>query len=41
MSSKEDVIIRNYLKKVKFIEKYNESYYAKDSPIVSDQNDDE
>ena len=41
MSSKEDVIIRNYLKKVKFIEKYNESYYAKDSPIVSDQNYDE
>ena len=41
MSSKEDVIIRNYLKKVKFIEKYNESYYAKDSPIVSDQKYDE
>ena len=41
MSSKEDVIIQNYLKKVKFIEKYNESYYAKDSPIVSDQNYDE
>ena len=41
MSSKEDVIIQNYLKKVKFIEKYNESYYAKDSPIVSDQKYDE
>ena len=37
MSSKEDMIIKNYLHKVKLIEKYNQFYYEKDSPEVSDQ----
>ena len=37
MSSKEDMIIKNYLRKVKLIEKYNQFYYEKDSPEISDQ----
>jgi DNA ligase (NAD+) len=41
MSNKEDNIIKNYLEKVKLIEKYNKSYYDKDSPDVSDQKYDE
>jgi|TARA_B100001093_G_scaffold502146_1_gene554713 DNA ligase (NAD+) len=36
MSIKEDSIIKNYLEKVKVIEKHNKSYYDKDSPSVSD-----
>ena len=36
MSIKEDSIIKNYLRKVKVIEKHNKSYYDKDSPSVSD-----
>ena len=41
MSSKEDDIINNYLKKVKLIEKYNKSYHDKDAPIISDHKYDE
>ena len=41
MFSKEDNIIKNYLTNVKLIEKYNKSYYDKDSPDVSDQKYDE
>ena len=37
MSSKEDNIIKNYLKKIKLIEKHNKSYYDKDAPVISDQ----
>jgi len=37
MSKKEDNIIRNYLKKIKLLERYNKYYYDKDSPIVNDQ----
>ena len=29
--------IKDYLDKIKLLEKYNKSYYDKDSPIVSDQ----
>ena len=41
MLNKEDSVIKNYLKKVKLIEKYNKFYYDKDSPSVSDQQYDE
>ncbi|MDC0426581.1 NAD-dependent DNA ligase LigA [Pelagibacteraceae bacterium] len=41
MSSKKDSIIKNYLEKVKSIEKHNKSYYDKDSPLISDQKYDE
>jgi len=41
MSSKEDSVIKNYLNKVKLIEKFNKSYYDKDKPDVSDQKYDE
>ena len=41
MSSKDESIIKNYLNKVKLIDKYNKSYYDKDSPDVSDQKYDE
>ena len=41
MSNKEDNITKNYLKKVKLIEKYNKSYYDKDTPDISDQRFDE
>ena len=37
MSKREDDIIRNYLKKKTFLEKYNKFYYDKDSPVVNDQ----
>ena len=37
MPKHEDNIIKNYLKKVNLIEKYNKSYYDKDAPKVSDQ----
>ena len=36
MSSNEDSIIKNYLNKVKLIEKYNKFYYDKDAPIITD-----
>ena len=41
MSIKEDNITKNYLDKIKLIEKYNKSYYDKDAPTVSDQKYDE
>jgi len=41
MSNKEDSVIKNYLNKVKLIEKFNKSYYDKDKPDVSDQKYDE
>ena len=41
MPSKEDDIIKNYLNNVKQLDKYNKSYYDKDSPTVSDQEYDE
>ena len=37
MPSKENDIIKNYLNKVKLIEKYNKSYYDNDAPATSDQ----
>ena len=37
MPKHEDNIIKNYLKKVNLIEKYNKSYYDKDAPSTSDQ----
>ena len=37
MPKKEDSIIQNYLKKIKLLEKYNNFYYDKDSPLISDQ----
>ncbi len=36
MSSSEDSIIKNYLNKIKLIEKYNKFYYDKDAPIIPD-----
>jgi DNA ligase (NAD+) len=36
MPSKEDNIIKNYLKKVIKIEKHNKSYYDKDAPKITD-----
>ena len=41
MSIREDEIIKDYLKKVKLIEKYNKFYYDKDSPKISDHKYDE
>ena len=41
MSNKEDSIIKNYLEKVKLIEKYNKCYYDKDAPVISDYKYDE
>jgi len=41
MSNKEDDIIKNYLQKVKLIEKYNKYYYDKDAPTITDQKYDE
>ena len=37
MSIKKDNITKNYLDKIKLIEKHNRSYYEKDSPTISDQ----
>ena len=36
MSKLKDNIIKNYLKKVDLIKKYNKSYYDKDAPTISD-----
>jgi len=41
MPDKEDNTIKDYLQKVKLIEKYNKSYYDKDSPNTTDQKYDE
>ena len=41
MRIKEDDIIKDYLNKVKSIEKHNESYHSKDAPTISDQNYDD
>ncbi len=41
MISKEGNIIKDYLAKVKLIDKYNKSYYDKDAPDISDQKYDE
>ena len=41
MLNKDDNIIKNYLKKIKLIEKYNKYYYDKDAPEISDQKYDE
>ena len=41
MSDKKDSVIKNYHNKVKLIEKYNRSYYDKDTPSISDQKYDE
>ena len=41
MSDRKDNIIKNYRNKVKLIEKYNRSYYDKDTPNISDQKYDE
>ena len=32
-----DLIKKDYLKKIKLIQKYNKYYYDKDKPIVTDQ----
>ena len=37
MSKIKDNITKNYLKKIKLLQKYNQFYYDKDSPTVSDQ----
>ena len=41
MSKKKDVIIKEYLKKIKLIEKHDKFYYDQDSPSISDQKYDE
>ena len=41
MPDKKDSVIKNYHNKVKLIEKYNRSYYDKDTPNISDQKYDE
>ena len=33
---KNDLIKKDYLKKIKLIQKYNKYYYDKDNPIVND-----
>ena len=33
----EELIKKDYLKKIKLIQNYNETYYDKDRPIVTDQ----
>ena len=37
MTKSKDNIIKNYLKKKKLLSKHNDFYYAKDSPIVTDE----
>jgi len=37
MSTKKDIITKEYLNKVKLLEEHNKSYYDKDSPVISDQ----
>jgi len=37
MSKKKDNINKNYLQQINLLDKYNKSYYDKDSPIVTDQ----
>ena len=37
----EDNTTKNYLEKIKLIEKYNKSYYDKDAPDISDKEYDE
>jgi DNA ligase (NAD+) len=37
MTESKDNIIKNYLKKKKLLSKHNDFYYAKDSPIVTDE----
>mgnify|MGYP003389722584 CR=1 FL=1 len=34
---KDKLIKKNYLKKIKLIQKYNLYYYDKDNPLISDQ----
>ena len=34
---KNDLIKKNYFKKIKLIHEYNKHYYDKDKPIVTDQ----
>ena len=41
MPIKEDNTTKNYLEKIKLIEKYNKSYYDKDAPDISDKEYDE
>ena len=41
MLKKEDNIIKDYLEKNKLLDKYNQSYYDKDSPVVDDYEFDE
>jgi DNA ligase (NAD+) len=41
MSNKEDNTIKDYLKKIKLIEKFNKAYYSDDSPVATDQKFDE
>tara|TARA_B100000780_G_scaffold217206_1_gene156489 strand:- start:392 stop:2434 length:2043 start_codon:yes stop_codon:yes gene_type:complete len=37
MSHSKDNIIKDYLKKIKLLEKYNKFYYDEDSPVITDQ----
>ena len=32
-----DLIAKKYLEKIKLLQKYNQAYYEKDKPIISDQ----
>ena len=41
MQKKEDNIIKDYLEKNKLLDKYNQSYYDKNSPVVNDYEFDE
>ena len=37
MSKKNSLVLKKYKQKVKLLKKYNESYFSKDKPLVSDQ----
>ena len=37
MSKREDDILKDYLRKIKLLKKYNKFYYGKDSPVITDQ----
>jgi DNA ligase (NAD+) len=37
MSHSKDNITKDYLKKIKLLEKYNKFYYDEDSPVITDQ----
>ena len=41
MPTNQDDVIKNYLSKVKLLNKYNKSYFNQDKPLVTDHQYDE